>query len=264
MNRIAQKFSDLKKNNRKAFIVFIMAGDPDIKTTERLIYELIKDGVDIIELGIPFSDPLADGPTIQASSKRALAQGITLASAIKFVNKIRQKVDIPLALLSYYNPIFRYGTKRFIKNCLSCGVDGVIIPDLPPEEGEDFFKFANNFGLATILLASPTSPEKRLKKITDLSTGFIYYVSLTGTTGAREKLPQGIIDNVRLIKSITEKPVCVGFGISTPQQAENISKVADGVIVGSAIIRNIEQNITKADRLVEKAVDFVRALRQAI
>lgn len=263
MNRIDKKFCELKRCDKKAFIAFIMMGDPDIRTTERLIDELIMSGVDIMELGVPFSDPLADGPTIQAASVRALANRISLNSTIKFVNRIKKRIDIPLVLLSYYNPVYRYGLKKFISDSISSGVDGVIIPDLPPEEGEDFFKDANRSGLAIILLASPTSPEKRLKRIAELSCGFIYYVSLTGTTGAREKLPEDIIRNVRLIKGITDKPVCVGFGISTPEQARDIADVADGVIVGSAIIRIIEQNLAKND-LIKKVASFVKQMRQAI
>lgn len=273
MEKLNKKFCALHKKNKKAFIAFIMAGDPDIETTERLIDELSRDGADIIELGVPFSDPLADGPTIQAASARALAHGLSLNSAIKFVGKLRKRIDIPLVLLSYYNPIYRYGAKRFIKDSGASGVDGIIVPDLPPEEGEDFFNDANHSGLATILLASPTSTQKRLKRIAELSSGFIYYVSLTGTTGARERLPQDIIHNVRQLKAITDKPVCVGFGISTPQQAGHIARVADGVIVGSAIIKLIEQNINppkarpaKGGRkdLIECIGDFVRQMRIAI
>lgn len=263
MNRIDKKFSELKRNNRKAFIAFIMTGDPNIRMTEVLIDALAACGVDIVELGVPFSDPLADGPTIQAASVRALKNRISLDSTIRFVKRIRRhNQDIPIALLSYYNPIYKYGEARFIKDAISSGIDGLIVPDLPPEEGSHFFKTAAGSGFYTILLAAPTSTEKRLKKITGLSRGFIYYVSLTGTTGARKTLPEDITKNVRLIKGITNKPVCVGFGVSTPQQAKKILCIADGVIVGSAIIKIIEQNIGEKD-LVKRVKKYVRQMKDA-
>ena len=242
MNRIEDKFVELRTKGKKAFIAFVTAGDPDISTTKSLIFKFESVGVDIVELGVPFSDPLADGPTIQKASVRALENKISLRSVLKLVSQIREEIDLPIALLSYYNPIFRYGIEKFVRDACTCGVDGVIVPDLPPEEGEELISFACRQNLATVFLLAPTSTAERIKLISRSATGFIYYVSVTGVTGARERLPSKIRQDVKLIKTFTEKSVCVGFGVSTALQAARIARVSDGVIVGSAIIKKIEEN----------------------
>lgn len=259
MNRIDKKFKQLKKKRKKAFIAFIMAGDPSLSITKKLVFELEKSGADIIELGVPFSDPLADGPTIQKSSERALKNRINIDSVSNLVRDIRLRTQIPIVFLTYYNLIYHYGLEKFVHKAKTSGVDGIIIPDLPPEESQGLRQMARKSDFSIIHLAAPTSSRERLRKISDASTGFIYYVSLTGTTGTRKKLPKELSGSLRNIKRITKKPICVGFGISTPEQVKAISKLADGVIVGSAIIKVIEKNIGKSD-LVKKAGKFVKHL----
>ncbi|MFA5145464.1 MAG: tryptophan synthase subunit alpha [Candidatus Omnitrophota bacterium] len=260
MNRIDKKFKELKAGNRKAFIAFITAGYPDLKTTGKLVLEFAKIGVDIVELGVPFSDPLADGPVIQESSQQALKKNTRLSGILSLVKRVRKVTDMPICLMSYYNPIFCFGEERFISKARESGVDGVIIPDLPPEEGRAFIKSANIAGLDVVCFISPTSSLKRIKFISRVSGGFIYYVSLTGVTGARRSLPQGLIKKIKEVKKYTRKPVCVGFGVSNQAQVKQISKFADGVILGSAIVRNIKDNLGSPD-LVKKVSAFVRSLK---
>jgi len=260
MNRIDLKFRELKKKGRKAFIAFITAGYPDLSTTARLIPELEKAGADIIELGIPFSDPMADGPVIQEASMEALKKKTDLRSIFKMVKSIRSKTEIPLCFMTYYNPVFSYGFGNFARQAEDCGVDGVIIPDLPPEEGQELIKAARATGLATVFFISPTTADKRMRKICASSRGFIYYVCLTGVTGARRELPQDLTGHIKKIRSFTKKPVCVGFGVSTPGQVKQVQTHADGVIVGSAIIKKIKENAGKKD-LVSKVAGFVRNLK---
>jgi len=259
MNRIEQKFKFLKSQKRKAFIAFITAGDPDLKTTEDLVVAFEKVGVDIIELGIPFSDPLADGPTIQASFYRSLKKGTTVKKILETAKRIRCKTSIPIVFMSSYNPIFHFGEEKFIKACVQAGVDGLIIPDLPPEEAGNLRKLAQLYKIATIFFIAPTSIDDRIKANAKASSGFVYYVSLTGVTGTQKAVTQSVIKQVRRIKRFTDKPICVGFGISTPQQVKDIGRAADGVIVGSAIVKAIEQNKGSRD-LVEIVSRYVRSL----
>jgi len=263
MNRIDKLFKKLKKERKKAFIVYITAGYPSLRATERLIPELEKSGVDLIELGIPFSDPLADGPTIQKSSAHAISRGANIKSILRIVRSARKKTSLPLVFMTYYNLVSHYGVKRFVRESKSAGADGIIIPDLPPEEAKELIAVSKKAGFATIFLAAPTSTTRRLKDISIKSKGFIYYVSLTGVTGARNKLPQDILGNVRRLKKITKKPVCVGFGVSEPAQAKKIARLADGVIVGSAVIKIIEKNLGKKD-LYKKVSGFVKSLAKAV
>ena len=263
MNRIDKLFARLKKKRRKAFIVYITAGDPDLATTEKLIVELEKSGADLVELGIPFSDPLADGLTIQKASQRALSKGVRIKSILRMVRSARKKVRFPLVFMTYYNIVSHYGVGRFVRDSKAAGCDGIIIPDLPPEEGDELITAARKEGFAAIFLAAPTSTPERLRNIASKSRGFIYYVSLTGVTGARKKLPADITEHVKKLKGITKKPVCVGFGVSLPQQARRIARLADGVIVGSAVIKVIERNIGKRD-LYKKVSLFVGSLAKAV
>ncbi len=263
MNRIDQTFSRLKQDKRKAFIAYITAGDPDLKTTEQLALALEQSGVDILELGVPFSDPLADGPTIQAASQRALAAGTTLPKVLDLVKKIRRTSNMPLALMMYYNQIHSYGEQKFVKMVADCGVDGLIVPDLPPEEATDLIKYAKAHDVSTVFFMAPTTKPERMTKIARHSTGFIYYVSLTGVTGARQAIPSSVTRKIREAKKITDKPICIGFGISTPEQIRTMKKVADGVIVGSAIINQIVKHAGQSD-LVPKVSKFVRTLSRAL
>lgn len=260
MNRIDKKFQELRKKGKKAFIAFITAGFPDLHITEKLIYEFDKIGVDILELGVPFSDPMADGPVIQEASSQALRKGTHLIDILNLVKKARKSVNIPICLMTYYNPIFCFPDKKFIAQAKASGVDGLIIPDLPPEEGRDFIQAANRRGLDVICFLSPTSSLKRVKLISRVSKGFIYYVSLTGVTGERNNLDSGIRGQINRIKKYTKKPVCVGFGVSTPSQAREIKNFADGVIIGSAIVKKIKENSGKAD-LVKRVSNFVSGLK---
>ncbi len=263
MNRIDSKFKELRKKRRKAFIAFITAGDPDLRTTEQLVLAFEGASVDIIELGVPFSDPLADGPTIQAASQRALKKHVNLENILAMVKRIRQRSQIPIALMTYYNPVFHYGEARFAAKAKACGVDGLIVPDLPPEEGHGLIRAARKNGLATVFFLSPTTTSRRIKSIVNASTGFIYYVSLTGVTGTQQQLPASLTQHVRLAKRLTSKPVCVGFGVSTPAQVRQVAKVADGVIVGSAIVNTIAKNKGKK-QLVANVSRFVQTLSRSL
>ena len=260
MNRIKRKFKELKKAGKKAFIVFITAGYPDLNTTRKLAVALEKEGVDILELGVPFSDPLADGAIIQEASQWALHKKVQLPDILKLVRNLRRYVNIPICLMTYYNPIFCFGERKFAQAAQKSGVDGVIIPDLPPEEAISLRKIAGKYGLDLISFISPTSTKERIAQISRVSRGFIYYVSLTGVTGARANLPKDIKQNLRLIKRYTAKPVCVGFGISTKKQVKEVSKFSDGVIIGSAIVKKIRDNLGRRD-LVERVSVFVRSLK---
>jgi tryptophan synthase alpha chain len=262
MNRIEQTFKRLKKKEQAALIPFIVAGDPDLKTTEALIAKMSESGADIIELGVPYSDPLADGPTIQAASQRALQKGVNLEDIFGLAKKLKE-IAPPLVLLTYFNPIFRYGLKAFAENCQRSGIEGVIIPDLPPEEARPWVEEAGRVGVDTIFLAAPTSPPERISLVSKFSRGFIYYVSVTGVTGARGKLPEELKSAVRRIKEESKKPVAVGFGISTPDQAKEVSRFADGVIVGSAVVKIVEEE-GKKDGLVQRVGGFIACLAAAI
>jgi len=260
MNRIDRKFRELKKQKRKAFIAFITAGYPSLSVTEKLIYEFSRRGVDIIELGVPFSDPLADGPMIQESSQYALDKNTRLGGIINLVRKIRKHTSIPICLMTYYNPIFCFGQEKFVRQASAAGVDGIIVPDLPPEEAKILRKEANSRGLATIFFIAPTTAKKRIRFISSVSRGFIYYVSLTGVTGARNKLPRELLNSLSMVARQVSRPLCVGFGISSPEQIREISRVSSGVIVGSAIVRKIKENIKRPD-LVKRVGNFVSYLK---
>ncbi|MGQ9499762.1 MAG: tryptophan synthase subunit alpha [Dissulfurimicrobium sp.] len=272
-NRIDEAFSRLKKTNGAALIPFITAGDPDLTTTKALIFELVKNGADIIELGLPFSDPLADGPTIQAASQRALVNNVNAHDLFGIVRDVRRKTDVPLVLMGYYNSILQYGLMEFAREAVSAGLDGVIVPDLPLEEAAvpmGWMDAARANGLANIMLVAPTTPPARAKRIAGATDGFLYYVSVTGITGARAELPSDLHDGLMTVKGLTKRPVAVGFGISRPEQVAMLSKIADGIIVGSAIVKIIEANIIRngggfsaGPNLVEAVGKFVKALKEA-
>lgn len=260
MNRIDRKFEELKRQKKKAFIAYITAGDPSLAMTKIIALALERSGADIIELGIPFSDPLADGPTIQAASRRALGGKATLKRVFAMASELREKTAIPLVFMTYYNPVLKYGIENFFRRCKACGVDGVIVPDLPYEESDEMIMFAKQSGIAAIFLVAPTSTLARIRQIAKRSKGFIYYVSLTGVTGARAKLPKEAMSNVKRVKRLTCKPVAVGFGISNAHQAASVAKAADGVIVGSAIVKIIGEKKNAEGRVFR----FARSLARAI
>lgn len=262
MSRIAEKFAALAQRGEKALVTFITAGDPDLATTEKLIPLMERAGADIIELGVPFSDPMADGPTIQLASERALAAGTTVAKILAMVKSVRHHSQVPLLLMGYYNPIFVYGPEKFLADAAAAGVDGVLLVDLPPEEAGAFKSMADRNGVNVIFLLTPTSDKARLDKVAKFGSGFIYYVSVTGVTGARQSVASSVIDAVGEIKSKVRLPLAVGFGIADPEQAGRVARVADGVVVGSAIVKLFETHSGKA--LEESVTDFVASLKAGI
>ncbi len=263
MSRIQKRFDWLQSKNEKALVGFITAGDPDLESTRELFSVIEEGGADIIELGVPFSDPLADGPVIQAASQRSLKSGTTLKKIIQLVREIRQSSQLPIVLMTSFNPVFVYGQEAFVKDAVEAGVDGVIVPDLPPEEAGEFDQLAETSGLDLIYLLAPTSTPERIEMIGQKSRGFVYYVSLTGVTGVRSSLAQGVADRVGQIKQATPLPVLIGFGISGPEQAKAAAECSDGVIVGSALVRMIEEISDPAERNKKLGV-FVRTMKQSL
>jgi tryptophan synthase alpha chain len=256
LSRIASVFAQAKHT---ALIPYITVGYPSVETTLKAVLLFASTGCDIIELGIPFSDPLADGATIQQASHEALRQGVTPGICFEVAQELRQQVAIPLAFMTYYNPVLKFGLERFCSRCAEVGIDGLIIPDLPPEEGEELEKSTRRHGLDLVYLLSPASTEERIRLVTSRSSGFIYLVSLTGVTGARDKLSEELESFVARVRKRTEKPLCVGFGVSTPEQARRVARVADGVIVGSRIIQLLNE-----DKSLRNARSFVESLREAL
>lgn len=240
MNRIDQKFAELRKKNQKGFVAYICAGDPDMDATAELSIALEKAGVDILELGIPFSDPLADGAVNQEAAQRALARGATVDKVLKTIQKIRQMgCSLPIVLYSYYNPIFHYGQEKFIRDAKHSGVDGLLNLELPPEEAGDYEREMKKHGLHAIFLIAPTSPEERIEKISGSATGFIYYVSREGVTGERSSMEHSIDSMVKKIRKHSKLPIVVGFGVSKPEHVSDIARIADAVVVGSSIVKRI-------------------------
>lgn len=261
--RISSLFEDLKARGKKALVAFITAGDPDLAATKDIIFTLERSGADIIELGIPFSDPAADGPTIQASSERAVKKGVMLPDVLGLVKEVRKESEIPIVLFGYYNPVFTFGLKKFAKAARAAGADGVLIVDLPAEESDELKTELDREGIDFIFLVTPTSDDKRMKTIADKASGFLYFVSVTGVTGARTQVSKNVSSYVKRLKKFTDLPVGVGFGISTPTQAKEVASYADGVIVGSAIVNKIAQN-SASDGLLKEVGDFVSGLKQGI
>ncbi len=256
MSRITSVFS---QPGHIALIPYITVGYPSIEATLKMVPLLADSGCDIVELGIPFSDPLADGTTIQKASFYALKNGVTPKVCLEVAKQLRQKVDIPLVFMTYFNPVFSYGLEEFCSACNKSGIDGLIIPDLPPEEGSGLELITQRRGLDLIYLLAPTSTDERIRLIAEKSKGFIYLVSVTGVTGVRDKLPTDLEAFVAKVREITTQPLCVGFGISAPEQARQVARIADGVIVGSRIIQLMEDDESMVD-----VVDFARELRSAL
>lgn len=256
MSRIDAKFAELQAKGKKAFVAYVMAGDPDYDTSLEVVRGLPAAGVDIIELGLPFTDPMADGPTIQLAGQRALEGGMTLNKTLELARTFRQSDDTtPIVLMGYYNPIYSHGVERFLDDTKAAGIDGLIVVDLPPEEDSELCIPAQAAGLNFIRLATPTTDDKRLPKVLQNTSGFVYYVSITGITGAANAVATDVGPEVARIKSATDLPVIVGFGIKTPEASQNIASVADGAVVGSAIVERIGQGDSPANVLA-----FVKSL----
>jgi tryptophan synthase alpha chain len=262
MSRISSVFEKLKLKKEKALIPFITAGDPDADTTDQLLKCLVENGADIIELGVPFSDPMADGPTIQAASQRALSNSFSMQTIFNHVKKMRTYSETPIILFGYYNPFLHYGIDKLCKDAKNAGADAFLIVDLPPEEASEIKKSADDNGIDMIFLLAPTSTADRIKLIANKASGFIYFVSVTGVTGARSSLDTSLSSYIDKIRKFTDLPVGIGFGISSPEHVREVVEYSDAVIVGSAIIKIIEKYSTGPD-LISKVGDFVHKLKCA-
>ena len=262
MSRLAARFTALKAAHEKALIAFVTAGDPDLAATEEIILLLEHSGVDVIELGVPFSDPMADGPTIQRSSERALLSGTTLSGIMELVNKVRSRTQIPILLMGYLNPVYAYGYDNFCRDASEAGVDGLLLVDMPPEESRELLVSARFYGLDVIFLLTPTSDAERIAAVEKLGSGFVYYVTVTGVTGARATVSHSLAQELSRVRQSISLPVMAGFGISTPEQAAEVGKLADGIVVGSAIVKLFEQYSGK--ELKQRLGSYVRGLKQAL
>lgn len=264
MNRIDKKFRDLRSKKKPAFIPFITAGDPDLKTTKSLILEFEKRGADIIEIGIPFSDPIADGPIIQASYYRSLVRGVKVARILDMVAELRSQSSIPIVAMVSYSIVYKKGFREFLEDAAKSGLDGLTIPDLPVEENDELFEIAKTKDFKIVCFIAPTTTDQRMALIAKKSQGFLYYISVVGITGVRDKLPEDVVLNINKLKQLTTVPIAVGFGVSTPEHARMIGKAADGVIVGSAIVKEIEKYVSApSDNVVERVGLLVGSLVQA-
>lgn len=261
MSRITETFESLKQTGRKALMPYVTMGYPALESALEIVPAIAEAGADLVELGVPFSDPLADGATIQAAGQRALANGMSLALCLEQAATLRAcGVTVPFVLMGYYNPIMQFGFERFAERAVASGIDGLIVPDLPPEEAGSLHATATAHGLDVIFLLAPTSDAARVQTVTARSGGFVYLVSLVGVTGARESLPPDLADFVARVRAVTDKALAVGFGIATPEQAAQVARIADGVIVGSALVKAVGA----AAHPAEAARAFVAALRAAI
>lgn len=262
MNRIEARFDQLKQQGKAAFIPFITAGDPSLPATKEIILALESAGADIIELGVPFSDPVGDGPVIQEASQRALAQGVTMRHVLDLVREVRQVSQVPILLFSYFNVLLVYGIDRLASDMAEAGADGVLCVDLPPEEATEYKASLDAHNLCTVFLTAPTTTDARLAEVARQCSGFVYYVSRLGVTGERAALVEDLEQQVARIKRQTGKPVAVGFGVSTPEHARGVARIAEGVVVGSAIVRLIGQKAGAADT-AQAVHDFVAPMVQA-
>ena len=269
MNRIEETFDKLKKNNKKALGIFVTAGDPNFESSLKLITNLPDYGVDFIEIGMPFSDPMADGPSIQLSSQRALKSGMNINKCLSLIQIFREKnIHTPVILMGYYNPIYKFGKEKFIKNCIELGVDALIIVDLPPEEDDEFYFEAEKNNLSMIRLVTPTTDAKRLKKILLNATGFVYYVSITGITGTQAPDIKSVQGNIKKIKQVTDLPIVIGFGIRSQAQAALMSEACDGIVIGSAVVDLIKKSLddyhNSSDKCLIDCLDFTSEISKVL
>ena len=262
MTRIEKRFVELKAAGKKAFIPYLTAGDPSLDITQDLVLALEKAGADVIELGVPFSDPIADGPVIQRATERALHNGVTLQGVLELGKNIREKSEIPLVLFSYFNPLLNHGLEKLARDAASAGFDGILATDLTVEESEVFSRTMRSAGLNTVFLVAPTSSPERMKKIAGASTGFLYAVSRTGVTGETQELAGDLKQFLQTLRTHTTSPIAVGFGISRPEHVRAVWQEADGAIVGSSVVKEVEQNIGKPD-LVERVAAFASWLKDS-
>ncbi len=266
MERLVQRLEETRCRGELALVLYVTAGAPSPERTVEAVVKGAAAGADVFELGIPFSDPIADGPTIQAAIDCALRQGVRVATVLEMVRAIRQQTEVPLVLMSYFNPVLQYGLARFAKDAKEAGADGVLLTDVPPEEAKEWVAIARHHGLATIFLLAPTSTDERIQLVAEMGTGFIYCISRTGVTGEREELPEDLPALVRRIRQYTEKPIAIGFGISKPQHVAAVAqlKEADGVVVGSALVRLLQEEFSEnRNGDWERITSFVRSLKSA-
>ncbi len=263
MNRIVERFARLKRDNKKAFVVYIGAGDPNLEATRQLALAFDKAGVDVLELGVPFSDPLADGLVNQLAAQRGLESGTTPPKLLETIATIRRDSQVPIVLYIYFNIIHRVGMERFIADCVKAGVDGLLVLDLPPEESDNYEAQMAKAGLCNIYLIAPTTPEARMEKIVKRAAGFIYYISREGVTGMQSSIATNLASQVAKIRAHTSLPIAVGFGVSNPEQAKAVAQEADGCVVGSAIVNQIAAH-GKSPELVGKLSAFVKAMADAV
>jgi tryptophan synthase alpha chain len=259
MSRIRDTFGELKRSRRGGFIPFITAGDPDLATSELLLIELAAAGADIIELGVPFSDPVADGEVIQRASERSLRNGVTLKDALRCVARARQRIDVPIVLFSYFNPLLQFGQRRLASEAEQAGIDAVLVTDLIPDEAQSWTEALYQHGLDAIFLVAPTTSDERLARIAQEARGFIYAVARAGVTGARDKITHDAEILVKRVRAVSDLPVAVGFGISTAEQVRAVWRFADAAVVGSAIVREIEK-LAASPNLVSRIGEFARSL----
>lgn len=268
MSRISTVFSQLQIAGKKALVPYVSCGDPSLEFTKELVLGMARQGADLIELGIPYSDPVADGPTIQEASQRALAAGATLEKIFGLVADLRRKTQIPLLFMTYYNPIYRFGLEKFVRLSAQAGVDGFIVPDLPVEEAGLLREISDSHGVDLIFLVAPTSTAERMAKIARVARGFIYCVSVTGVTGSRSQMAGGLEEFLGRIRRETSLPLAVGFGISGPETAAQVGALADGIIVGSSVIERIAQNLdlipTEPEKVVQEVCRYLASLRAAL
>jgi len=262
-DRITAAFARARAEGRPALVAYVMGGDPDLATSKAVALACVEGGADLLELGVPFSDPIADGPTIQAAAERALAHGATTASVLEVAAHVRARSDVPIALMGYLNPMLAHGLDRFAAACGKAGVDALIVPDLLPEESGQLAPALAASGVRSVFLLAPTSNPERVAAAVEAATGFLYFVSVTGVTGARSAVPAEIRDRVAAVRAAAKVPVVIGFGVSTPAQARAIGRLADGVVVGSAIVKKVAEPGTRAAR-AERVRRFVRSLRRAL
>lgn len=263
MSRIGDKFAALKTKGEKALIAYITAGDPTLEKTGEICLALAAAGVDILEIGVPFSDPTADGPVIQAAAQRALKNGVTLDKVLGMIKRTRMLSDIPVVLFGYYNPIFSYGVGKFAQSAKDAGVDGILVVDLPLEEAHELRRYTDPAGIDFISLIAPTTDDERIKKVVSQAQGFLYYISVTGVTGTKKPQIADIKKDVARIRRFSNLPVAVGFGISTPRQAGEIAAHADGVVVGSAFVRLIDEN-REGDDLVSLVAGYAAEIKKSL